>query len=171
MITCSRFAINLRNLHLRPIYTSIDSPATQKTLGVSLRAIMFKSSLRQAGRTALPIRSTSTPSIATAPLSSCTHQRRHSSSKRPVPPNNGSPEVPTDVKEVSPSATKTESKDVTKERPSRKKAATALKAAEAGEAQNNWTSSMPRVPSLHHLSPKGKLRRCRSRLSTDLAQI
>ncbi|KPI39008.1 uncharacterized protein AB675_4456 [Cyphellophora attinorum] len=115
---------------------------------------MFKSSLRQAGRTALPIRSTSTPSIATAPLSSCTHQRRHSSSKRPVPPNNGSPEVPTDVKEVSPSATKTESKDVTKERPSRKKAATALKAAEAVEAQNNWTSTMPRVPSLHHLSPK-----------------
>lgn len=119
---------------------------------------MFKSCLRQATArptsSSLPTRSTA-PSIAS--FNTRAHQRRHSSSsKPPVPPNNGSPTIPTDVKQVATrSDAKSEGKKAASDRLSKRKAAAAAKA-EVQEAQDNWTSSLPSVPSLHHLSPKGK---------------
>ncbi|ETN42102.1 uncharacterized protein HMPREF1541_04041 [Cyphellophora europaea CBS 101466] len=114
---------------------------------------MFNSSLRRAARSApsIPSRPT-TPSIA--PFTSRTHQRRHSSSKPPAPPNNnGSPTIPADVKQVTPrSEAKAESKKPA-ERSSKKKAAAPAKA-EANEAQENWTSSFPSVPTTAHMGQK-----------------
>lgn len=111
---------------------------------------MFNSSLvRRAARStpALPSRPITAPSIA--PFTSRAHQRRHSSSKPPVPPNNGSPTIPADVKQVTPrSEAKTEGKKPA-ERSSKRKAA------KAEATEENWTSSLPSVPTTSHMSQKG----------------
>lgn len=113
---------------------------------------MFKNSslVRCAARStpALPTRPTA-PSIA--PFTSRAHQRRHSSSKPPVPPNNGSPTIPEGVKQVTPrSEAKTERKKPA-ERSSKKAAA------KAEATEENWTSIFPSVPTTSHMSQKGML--------------
>ena len=110
---------------------------------------MFNSSLvRRAARSAPSVSARPTaPSIA--PFTSRAHQRRHSSSKPPVPPNNGSPTIPADVKQVAPrSEAKSESKKPA-ERSSKRKVA------KTEATEENWTSSLPSVPPTAHMSQKG----------------
>ena len=122
---------------------------------LSLPQSMINSSLRRAARSCpngnLPPRPT-TSSIA--PFTSHAHQRRHSSSKPPVPPNNGSPAIPaSSVKQVG--AARTESKKpVSESRLSKRKAAKAEPVEEV--QQDNWTTHLPSVPSTEHLNKKGK---------------
>ena len=116
---------------------------------------MLNTSLRRAARTCphgtLPARPT-TPSIAS--FTSKAHQRRHSSSKPPVPPNNGSPAIPASaVKQVG--GPKAESKKPASEARLSKRKVTKSEVKEV-EPQDNWASVLPSVPSLHHLNPKGE---------------
>lgn len=117
---------------------------------------MFNTSLRRVARNCAngsPIPSRpSTPTIAS--ISSNSHQRRHSSSKPPIPPNNGSPPIPaSQVKQVG--APRTESKRPGAESRLSKKRSPKDKVDAKQEIQENWTSNLPAVPSLQHLNPKG----------------
>lgn len=111
---------------------------------------MFKNSslVRCAARStpALPSRPTA-PSIA--PFTSRAHQRRHSSSKPPVPPNNGSPSFPADVKQVTHRSEAKAERKKPAERSSKKAAA------KAEATEENWTSIFPSVPGTSHMSQKG----------------
>ncbi|OQV05535.1 Mitochondrial domain-containing protein [Cladophialophora immunda] len=115
---------------------------------------MFNTSLRRVARTctnapAVPSRP-STPTVAS--FTSNAHQRRHSSSKPPIPPNNGSPAIPAaSVKQVG--APRSESKRPGAESRLSKKRSSKDKA-ENKETQDDWTSKLPAVPSLQHLNPK-----------------
>ncbi|KEF54154.1 uncharacterized protein A1O9_09949 [Exophiala aquamarina CBS 119918] len=96
------------------------------------------------------------PSLSTTPTIACftshAHQRRHSSSKPPVPPNNGSPPIPTAVKQVN--TPSSESRQATTEsRSSRRRNAKEKLDAKDESEYYNWASSLPSVPSLH-LNPK-----------------
>lgn len=125
---------------------------------------MFNSSIcRGVARTSqcsrLPIRptSSSTPSIA-ATFSTRSHQRRNSSSKPPVPPNNGSPPIPTDsVKQVG--APRSDKRPGTDSRLSKRKVAKGDKTEPTKQKDDNyneWTRSLPSVPSTQHLNQKGR---------------
>ena len=96
----------------------------------------------------------SIPPISQTParLALRTHQRRHSSSKPPVPPNNGSQSISASVKTVGTA----EKRPAATPRPSRRK--TAKDKPEADE----WTRHLPSVPSTQHLSEKGKTEHCTS---------
>lgn len=127
---------------------------------------MFNSSLRRVARTCpnstLVTRQTaSTGSTATASFSTRSHQRRYSSSKPPVPPNNGSPAIPaTSVKQVG-APRSTDKRPGAESRLSKRKAAKGEKTEVSKQQQeprgNEWTLSLPSVPSTQHLNPKGKL--------------
>ncbi|EXJ93766.1 hypothetical protein A1O1_02159 [Capronia coronata CBS 617.96] len=116
---------------------------------------MFNSSLRRVARTCShaspgPSRST-TQSVAS--FTSHAHQRRHSSSKPPVPPNNGSSAIPAaSVKQVG--APRSDTKRPAAEARSSKKRSSKDKLETKQEAQADWTSKLPSVPSLQHLNPK-----------------
>ncbi|OAG43239.1 hypothetical protein AYO21_02525 [Fonsecaea monophora] len=115
---------------------------------------MFNTSLRRVARSctsapAVPSRP-STPTIAS--FTSNAHQRRHSSSKPPVPPNNGSSAIPAaSVKQVG--APRSESKRPGAESRLSKKRSSKDRA-DSKETQDDWTSKLPAVPSLQHLNPK-----------------
>ncbi|KIY01899.1 uncharacterized protein Z520_02037 [Fonsecaea multimorphosa CBS 102226] len=115
---------------------------------------MFNTSLRRVARSctnapSVPSRP-STPTIAS--FTSNAHQRRHSSSKPPIPPNNGSSAIPAaSVKQVG--APRSESKRPGAESRLSKKRSSKDKA-DTKEAQDDWTSKLPAVPSLQHLNPK-----------------
>ncbi|OAL40552.1 hypothetical protein AYO20_00288 [Fonsecaea nubica] len=115
---------------------------------------MFNTSLRRVARSctnapSVPSRP-STPTIAS--FTSNAHQRRHSSSKPPVPPNNGSSAIPAaSVKQVG--APRSESKRPGAESRLSKKRSSKDRA-DSKETQDDWTSKLPAVPSLQHLNPK-----------------
>lgn len=117
---------------------------------------MFNTSLRRVARncsngSAVPSRPT-TPSIAS--FTSHAHQRRHSSSKPPVPPNNGSSAIPAaSVKQVG--TPRSETKRPGSESRLSKKRSSKEKFDAKQEAQDDWTAKLPSVPSLQHLNPKG----------------
>jgi hypothetical protein len=136
-----------------PVHHQLSRPSRHDDrlqIDLSKVVAMFNSSVRRAAR--------STPAIPTNhPIrcSSRVHQRRHSSSKPPVPPNNGSPTIPAAVKQVTAkSGTKntkaTRDVDGESEKPSSKAASK-----KAAQSEVNWTSSLPSVPGLHHMSPPG----------------
>ncbi|KIW12157.1 hypothetical protein PV08_09432 [Exophiala spinifera] len=116
---------------------------------------MFNTSLRRVARncsngSAVPSRPT-TPSIAS--FTSHAHQRRHSSSKPPVPPNNGSSAIPAaSVKQVG--TPRSETKRPGSESRLSKKRSSKDKVDAKEEVQDDWTSKLPSVPSLQHLNPK-----------------
>lgn len=117
---------------------------------------MFNTSLRRVARNcsngaAVPSRPT-TPSMAS--FTSHAHQRRHSSSKPPVPPNNGSSAIPAaSVKQVG--TPRSETKRPGSESRLSKKRSSKEKFDAKQEVQDDWTSKLPSVPSLQHLNPKG----------------
>ncbi|KIW94237.1 uncharacterized protein Z519_05553 [Cladophialophora bantiana CBS 173.52] len=114
---------------------------------------MFNTSLRRVARTCS--NAPSVPSRPAAPtiasFASNTHQRRHSSSKPPIPPKNGSSAIPAaSVKQVG--APRSESKRHGAEsRLSKKRSKDKV---EHKDTQDDWTSRLPAVPSLEHLNPK-----------------
>ena len=121
-----------------------------------LRGHMFNTSLRRVARTCsnaspAPSRPT-TPTIAS--FTSHAHQRRHSSSKPPVPPNNGSSAIPpASVKQVGAPRSDTKRSGAESRLSKRKVSKDKLDAKQV--PQDDWTSKLPSVPSLQHLNPKG----------------
>ena len=123
---------------------------------------MLQSSLRHVARNRrCPHAATSRPAPSTqikASFSSRTHQRRHSSSKPPVPPNDGTRNIPSSsVKTV---GTPRAKQPVGEQSPSadgripRKKVAR-QKADAKDDADSEWTKNLPSVPSTQHVDPKG----------------
>ena len=117
---------------------------------------MFHTSLRRAARSCprgqpLPSSRPSTPSIA--PFTSKSHQRRHSSSKPPIPPNNGSPAMPTSGVKVVGAAKSESKKPASDSRLSKRKT---QKPEPREEVQDNWAATLPSVPSTQHLNQKGR---------------
>lgn len=128
---------------------------------------MLKSSLRHAGRSSSTYVAPARPPLSstiTASFSSRTHQRRHSSSKPPIPPNDGTRNMPaSSVKTVgtprakestrgqSPRTQQASTSDV--RIPKRKVAR--QKANSGQDGSNQWTKNMPSVPSTQHLSLDG----------------
>jgi hypothetical protein len=148
----------------------------------SFPPIMLNTSLRRVARqcpnaASLPSRP-STPTPITASFSSQTHQRRHSSSKRPVPPSSNHPAIPaTQVKTVG-AKNKAEAQtkdnsgapptkeagssgaiDVAKKRPgaesrlSRRRDARGEK-----DYSNEWLINVPSVAPTNHLKREGMLK-------------
>ncbi|KAI1614937.1 hypothetical protein EDD37DRAFT_402177 [Exophiala viscosa] len=120
-----------------------------------LRGHMFNTSLRRVARTCsnaspAPSRPT-TPTIAS--FTSHAHQRRHSSSKPPVPPNNGSSAIPpASVKQVGAPRSDTKRSGAESRLSKRRVSKDKLDAKQV--PQDDWTSKMPSVPSLQHLNLK-----------------
>lgn len=117
---------------------------------------MLNTSLRRVARaypsaTSISSRPVSANSISSG-LTSNVHQRRHSSSKPPVPPNNGSqPIAATSVKTVGgPRA-----KDASEKRPGTESRLSKRKVPKDKSEQNEWNVNLPSVPSTQHLSEKG----------------
>ncbi|RMZ90502.1 hypothetical protein DV736_g2271, partial [Chaetothyriales sp. CBS 134916] len=117
---------------------------------------MFNTSLRRAARSCpraqpLPAPRASAPLVA--PFTSQGHQRRQSSSKPPVPPNNGSPTIPASaVKQVGASRSENK-KPVSESRVSKRKA---QRTEPREQVQDNWAATLPSVPSTQHLNQKGE---------------
>jgi hypothetical protein len=121
---------------------------------------MITSSLRGAARSRPSPQSISWPSTPStaASFSSRSHQRRQSSSKPPVPPNDG----PTNVANPSVKAVGTpRSKDGpgdkrpgTESRLSRRRIPRD-KSEHAQGGKDEWATNLPSVPSTQHLDPKG----------------
>jgi len=133
---------------------------------------MFNSSLRRVARSCpngslSPLRPSSpghTIAVA-ATFTTHSHQRRNSSSKPPTPPNNGHPPIPTaSVKQVGAPRSTTDKRPGTESRLAKRKSAkgekvevkTNAKKEDTEVYSNEWTSSLPSVPSTQHLNPKGK---------------
>jgi hypothetical protein len=128
---------------------------------------MLKSSLRHVARTSSTHPAPACPLLSSpraASFSSRGHQRRHSSSKRPIPPNDGTRNIPaSSVKTVgtprpkeapsgqSPTAKQASAADV--RIPKRKVARQKPNNSQDGRSQ--WTKNMPSVPSTQHLSLDG----------------
>lgn len=129
---------------------------------------MFNSSLRRVARTCPNSVLSSRPSptashgqIAATFATHC-HQRRNSSSKPPIPPNNGSPPIPAaSVKQVG-APRSTDKRPGVESRLSKRKV-TKTEKVEASKPKEDysseWTRSLPSVPSTQHLNPKGKIAR------------
>src|SRR5947207_1411492 len=128
---------------------------------------MLKSSLRQVARRPSAHSAAARPphsSPITASFSSQSHQRRHSSSKPPVPPNDGTRNISTSsVKAVGtprskgPATTRsppTEQSSATDVRVPKRKIAR-QKANSSRDGSNQWARNMPSVPSTQHLSIDG----------------
>ncbi len=121
---------------------------------------MITSSLRRAVRSPHSPQSVSrptTPSIA-ASFSSRSHQRRQSSSKPPVPPNDG----PANIANPSVKTVGTpRAKDATGQKRSgaesrlSKRKLSRDKSEHAVEDKDEWAANLPSVPSTQHLDPKG----------------
>lgn len=126
---------------------------------------MFNTSLRRVARTCpnatLPIRPSPVPSHAaiTSRFSTRSHQRRHSSSKPPIPPNNGAPPIPSShVKQVG-TPRSTDKRAGAESRLSKRKAQKHEKTEGLKQEDgfcNEWTRTLPSVPSTQHLNPKGE---------------
>jgi hypothetical protein len=121
---------------------------------------MITSSLRRAVRShpsPQTISRPSTPSIA-ASFSSRSHQRRHSSSKPPVPPNDGPTNVTNpSVKTVGTPRSKVgtgEKRAGAESRLSRRKIPRD-RTEHAADGKDEWAVKLPSVPSTQHLDPKG----------------
>lgn len=140
---------------------------------------MFNTSLRRVARTcpctSLSVRPTPPSSHAsiTATFTTRSHQRRNSSSKPPVPPNNGTPPIPTtSVKQVG--APRTDKRPGADSRLSKRKVAKGEKTEPAKQKDDNyneWTRSLPSVPSTQHLNPKGMLFRSPIKVQTNNNQM
>lgn len=125
-------------------------------------ADMITSTLRRAARScssahSIPPRP-STPSAIAASLSCHSHQRRQSSSKPPVPPNDGSANITAPaVKTVGTPRSKEagEKRPGAESRLSKRKLARD-KAEKALDAKDEWATNLPSVPSTQHLDPRGK---------------
>lgn len=121
---------------------------------------MFQSSLRHAARSCPPTRSASPhPSLSVpivASFSSRSHQRRHSSSKPPIPPNDGPASFATSVKTVGTPRAKdaSEKRSSADVRISKRKVARE-KADVKSESKDDRKMNLPSVPSTQHLDPKG----------------
>src|SRR5277367_2539134 len=128
---------------------------------------MLKSSLRHVARTSPTHPAPARPPLSSpraASFSSRSHQRRHSSSKPPIPPNNGTRNIQaSSVKTVGTPRSKEASSE---QSPTAKHAAAAdvriPKRKVARQKTNNgqdggsqWTKNMPSVPSTQHLSLDG----------------
>lgn len=127
---------------------------------------MLKSSLRHVARSSSnhPMQARSplaTP--ITASFSSRTHQRCHSSSKPPIPPNDGARNVPASsvktvgtprAKEVAPEQSPVGKQSSTDVRIPKRKVAR-QKSSSGQEGKTQWTKNMPSVPSTQHLSLDG----------------
>jgi hypothetical protein len=120
---------------------------------------MITSSLRRAVRShpsPQSISRPSTPSIA-ASFSSRSHQRRQSSSKPPVPPNDGAANVPNpSVKTVG----TPRPKDGSQKQPGAESRLSRRKIPRdrnehATDGKDEWALDLPSVPSTQHLDPKG----------------
>jgi hypothetical protein len=127
---------------------------------------MLKSSLRHVARSSSTHPAQARPPLSTpitASFSSRSHQRRHSSSKPPIPPNDGARNISaSSVKTVGTPRGKegpTEQSPVTEQAstdvriPKRKVAR--QKANNVQDGGNQWAKSMPSVPSTQHLSIDG----------------
>jgi len=133
---------------------------------------MFNTSLRRVARSCpnatLSPRRPSTPSpgsAVTATFATHSHQRRNSSSKPPIPPNNGHPPIPTgSVKQVGAPRSSTDKRPGAESRLAKRKTTkgekvevkTVAKKEDVQLYSNEWTRSLPSVPSTQHLNPKGK---------------
>lgn len=131
---------------------------------------MFNSSLRRAlgprPNPALSVRPAPTASHGsiTASFSTRSHQRRYSSSKPPIPPNNGSHSIPAaSVKQVG-APRSSDKRPGTDSRLSKRKVTKGdkdkVEAAKQREKDiqdysNEWTRSLPSVPATQHLNSKG----------------
>jgi len=134
---------------------------------------MFNSSLRRVARSCpnaslSPLRPTapSAPAV-TATFTTHSHQRRNSSSKPPIPPNNGQPPIPTaSVKQVGAPRSTTDKRPGAESRLAKRKSTKADKVEVKSSGKkddvqlysNEWTRTLPSVPSTQHLNPKGKKR-------------
>jgi hypothetical protein len=127
-----------------------------QVLGVVFK--MFNTSLRRAARSCP--RQSLTPSRSStpiAPFTSRSHQRRHSSSKPPVPPNNGSPAIPASaVKQVG--AARSETKKPAADAKSSKRKAQKAVEPQIEALQDNWAATLPSVPSTQGMNQKGMTR-------------
>jgi hypothetical protein len=164
-VRCSTAASN--NLHSITFHSSqLDvrlGNSVKRNLG------MITSSLRRAVRSHPPPQSISrptTPSIA-ASFSSQSHQRRQSSSKPPIPPNDG----PANVANPSPKTVGApRSKDGTGEKRSGAESRLSRRkiprdrSEYAADGKDEWAVNLPSVPSTQHLDPKGS-NRCFSKLN------
>ena len=127
---------------------------------------MLKSSLRHAARSrpsshSVPPRPPFSTPIA-ASFSSRSHQCRHSSSKPPIPPNDGTSNIPaSSVKTVGTPRPKdaNEKRSSADLRISKRKVARE-KAEGREEERDEWTMNLPTVPSTQHLDPKGSSPPC-----------
>jgi len=134
---------------------------------------MFNTSLRRVARSCpnaslSPLRSstpTSNATTITATFTTHSHQRRNSSSKPPVPPNNGQPPIPTaSVKQVGAPRSNTDKRPGAESRLAKRKSTKGEKVEVKSSGKkddvqlysNEWTRSLPSVPSTQHLNPKGK---------------
>ena len=129
-----------------------------KCLGID--PVMIASSLRRAVRSHTSPQSISrptTPSIA-ASLSSPSHQRRQSSSKPPIPPNDGPANITNPaVKTVGTPRSKDaagQKRAGAESRLSRRKIPRD-RSEHAPEGKDEWAINLPSVPSTQHLDPKG----------------
>ncbi|RMZ76489.1 hypothetical protein DV738_g4955, partial [Chaetothyriales sp. CBS 135597] len=115
---------------------------------------MLNTSLRRAARSctrAQPLPAPRASAPLAAPFPGKGHQRRQSSSKPPVPPNNGSPTIPTSaVKQVGASRSVSK-KPAAESRVSKRKA---QRTEPREQVQDNWTATLPSVPSTQHLNQK-----------------
>jgi hypothetical protein len=129
---------------------------------------MLKSSLRHVARSSSAHPAQTRPSLSppiTASFSSRSHQRRHSSSKPPIPPNDGARNIPaSSVKTVGTPREKeapAEQSPVTEQEQAStdvripKRKVTRQKTSSGQDRGNQWTRSMPSVPSTQHLSVDG----------------
>ena len=133
----------------------------------ALSAEMLKSSLRHVARSSSTHPAPARPPLSspiTASFSSRSHQRRHSSSKPPVPPNDGARNIPaSSVKAVGTPRSKeagaeqssaAEQSSPTDVRIAKRKTAR-QKNNNGQDAGSQWTKNMPSVPSTQHLSVDG----------------
>ena len=166
-LVCRRFdearSWTLYELHISTHLSASRTSRVHLSLAYRSGGPMFSTSLRRVARNCsngAPIPSRpSTPTIAS--FTSNSHQRRHSSSKPPIPPNNGSPPIPaSSVKQVG--APRTDPKRPGAESRVSKKRNSKDKVDTKQDVQDNWTSNLPAVPSLQHLNPKGIIIKIRS---------
>lgn len=140
-------------------------------LNTSIRRVV-----RQCPNSPIPSRP-STPTPITASFSSRTHQRRQSSSKRPVPPSSSHPAIPaaqvktasaknrseTQTKDIVEAGASKEAKtsgtiDVTKKRPgTESRLSTRREARSKKDYSNEWLLSVPSVAPTNHLKREGML--------------
>lgn len=176
-LTATYLHLNQKHIsHLSLLFTAgLCSSSVPSDMRSSFPVTMLNTSLRRVARHCPNCNRPSTPTPITASFSSQTHQRRHSSSKRPVPPSSNDSSIP--AAQVKAVATKNKSDiqakgipeapavkdaetsgtiDVTKKRPGTESRLSHRREHRSKkDYSNEWLLNVPSVAPTNHLKREG----------------